>query len=529
MVLNFASKSVQLILPYALSSSSSSSPKPVSFISSSLLTTRTRRNSSPLFRNRVKNWSFGVCNSRGNSLKRSCSFEFDEFPEEELFKMIEGLAEKFDVTDDDEEEEENDKDPGYGRTEVSCNASQKQPENGQKVKISTQFMPSQFEFLEHNLLGIHPEPEHWPERDEINRVNIEQKANCVGIPLSLKMIKRKQKRQQGFGDAGDFAYCSVKKAFSSLVFIIRELQNYALHIRASLYSEDLKEIMSKVQREMNISFVWLFQQVFSRTPTLMVYVMILLANFTVHSMSRHTVIATTSPSSSSCETISESEIYKLLEDSNSDVGNNGGGIKVRPTVPGTEGGNVHMGRSSLFVEQPRVLTDENSEANHDMTKEEVELWNAMVEEASRMQEELSLEVLDTGTKKLFVTPITVKLEPEDYVDYFRTDLLYQMGVAEEPNNSLLLTNYAQLLHLVAQDYDRAAECYKRAVQIEPLDAEALSKFADFLWKTRNDLWGAEERYLQAMAADPSNAYHASKYATFLWSTGGEDTCFPLPN
>ncbi|KAJ0101398.1 hypothetical protein Patl1_06556 [Pistacia atlantica] len=344
--------------------------------------------------------------------------------------MIEGLAEKFDITDEEEEEEEeNDKDTGYGRTEVSCNASKKQPEMGQKVKISTQFMPSQFEFLEHNLLGIHPEPEHWPERDEINRVNIEQKANCVGIPLSLKMIKRKQKWQQGFGDAGDFAYWFCDEG---IFFITITLLLPLLH-----------------------------------------------------------------PSSSSCETISESEIYKLLEDSNSDVGNNGGGIKVRPTVAGT--------------------------------KVEVELWNSMVEEASRMQEESSLEVLNTGTKKLFVTPITVKLEPEDYVDYFRTDLLYQMGVAEEPNNSLLLTNYAQLLHLVAQDYDRAAECYKRAVQIEPLDAEALSKFADFLWKTRNDLWGAEERYLQAMAADPSNAYHASKYATFLWSTGGEDTCFPLPN
>ncbi|XP_044509001.1 uncharacterized protein LOC123227923 isoform X2 [Mangifera indica] len=524
MVPNFAS--VQLVLPCTLFSSFSS-PKPASFIFSSLLTTRSRRNPPLIFQNRAKNWNFGLCDSRGNSLKRSCSIEFDEFPEEELFKMIEGLAEKFDVIDD--EEEENDKDTGDARTEISCNASQKQPETDQKVKNSTQFMPSQFEFLEHNLLGIQPEQEHWPEREEINRVNIEQKASCFGIPLSMKMIKRKQKWQRGCGEAGDFAYCSVKKAFSSLVFIIRELQNYALHIRETLYSEDLKEIMSKVQREMNISFVWLFQQVFSRTPTLMVYVMILLANFTVHSMSDHTVVAVISPSIVSCETISESEIDKQLEDSNSDVGNNGGGKKLRPTVQGTEDGDWHMRRSLLLFEQSRVLPHKKSEVNHEITEQEVKLWNSMVEDASRMQEESRHQVLDSETKKLFVTPITVKLEPEDYVDYFRTDLLYQMGIAEEPNNSLLLANYAQLLHLVAGDYNRAEECYKRAVQIEPPDAEALSRFADFLWTIRKDLWGAEERYLQAMSADPGNPYHASKYATFLWSTGGEDTCFPLGN
>ncbi|XP_044460890.1 uncharacterized protein LOC123192415 [Mangifera indica] len=524
MVINFASKSVRLILPCTLSSSPFSS-KPASLISSSLLTTCTRRKPPLIFQNRVTNSGFGLCNSRGNNLKRFCSIEFDEFPEEELCKMIEGLAENFDVIDDEEEDKDKDKDTGNARTEVSCNARKKKHENDQKVKISAEFMPSQFEFLEHNLLGIHPEAEHWPERDEINRVNIEKKANCLGIPLSLKMIKRKQKWQQGFGDAGDFAHCSVKKAFSSLVYIIRELQNYALRIRENLYSEDLKEIMSKVQREMNISFVWLYQKVFSRTPTLMVYVMILLANFTVHSMSDHTVVAATSLSFSSCKTISEAEIDKQLEDSNSDVGNNGGGKIVRPTVDGTEGGDWHMRRSSPFVEQRRILP----EVNHEMTEEEAELWNSMVEEASRMQEESRLEILHSETKKFFVTPITMRLEPEDYVDYFRTDLLYQMGVAEEPSNSLLLGNYAQLLHLVAQDYDRAEECYKRAVQVEPPDAEALSRFADFLWTVRKDLWGAEERYLQALAADPSNAYHASKYATFLWSTGGADTCFPLTN
>ncbi|GLT89161.1 hypothetical protein SLE2022_071570 [Rubroshorea leprosula] len=75
-----------------------------------------------------------------------------------------------------------------------------------------------------------------------------------------------------------------------------------------------------------------------------------------------------------------------------------------------------------------------------------------------------------------------------------------MGLAEEPNNPLLLLNYAQFPHLVLRDHDRAEECFKRAIQVEPPDAVALTQYADFLWKVRRELWEAEERYQQAMAA-----------------------------
>ncbi|XP_048430948.1 uncharacterized protein LOC125472915 [Pyrus x bretschneideri] len=71
--------------------------------------------------------------------------------------------------------------------------------------------------------------------------------------------------QEGFREAGESACCSVKKAFSSMVFIIRELHSYTLQIREILFFEDLQGILSRVQKEMQTSFVWLFQQVFSRT------------------------------------------------------------------------------------------------------------------------------------------------------------------------------------------------------------------------------------------------------------------------
>lgn len=445
--------SVQIIVPYALSQ------KPASFMSSASFTTRNESNPHRTFR--LKNWGFGSCVSRGNSIKRSCSPNFNEFLDDEFAKQAEELARRLDIMDDhvdNHDHDQNNKETAYAVRDVN-------------MGFSMQFMLPKYELLEHNLLGIRPEPVDWPEREEIVRVNIEQKANCVGIPLSLRMIKRKQKWKEGFGDAEDFAYCSVNKAFSSLVFIIRELQACALHIREGLYCEDLKEIISKMQREMNSSFVWLFQQVFSRTPTLMVYVMILLANFTVHSMSNNVGFAASlSPGSSETitETVSltgekdqetseiDSSTMKNLLLSISDIGNDGDGKKVSRISSGNA--DKRFSRSSPSIQYPSFIPYEMSEVSSGkqfpMNKEELDLWNSVLDEALRIQEESEYRILDHETMQHFVTPVTVKLEPDDYMDYFRTDLLYQMGVAEEPNNPLLLLNYAQFLHLVTKDYDR---------------------------------------------------------------------------
>ncbi|XWS56694.1 hypothetical protein CRYUN_Cryun09bG0107800 [Craigia yunnanensis] len=351
-----------------------------------------------------------------------------------------------------------------------------------------------FEDSNTNDIEDNEKPPDWPERDEIRRISIEQKANNVGIPLSLRIIKSKQRWKEGFVDAGEFACCSVKRAVSSLVLIIRELQNYTLVIREGLSCEDLLEIMTKMHRDMTLTFVWLFQQVFSKTPTLMVYVMLLLANFSVHSMTDKAFVDATQ--------------------------------QPRYTQKGI------AATMSLIEEQreeyPNVAPDERAESSF-LAKvyEELCLWKSVVEEASRMRGELFYKVLHHQKRQQLVSPLNVHLEPDNYEVHFRTNLVYQMCVAEEPNNPLLLSNYAQFLHLVVKDHDRAEECFKRAIQVEPQDAEALGLYADFLWQVRNDLWEAEERYLQAVAADPRNPFHASKYANFLWSTGGEETCFSL--
>ncbi|XP_052488045.1 uncharacterized protein LOC105772276 [Gossypium raimondii] len=330
-------------------------------------------------------------------------------------------------------------------------------------------LPSKVEFLDPTSLGICSEPSNWPERDEIRRFTIEQKASNVGIPHSLRLRKQRGKLDSFVDNASGFAYSSVKNAISSLVFIIREIQNYTLIIRESLYSEDLVDVMSKIQQDMTLTFVWLFQQVFSETPTLLVYVMLLLANFSVQPMA-------------------ENASFDVIQ---------------------------RQGFTQNVVTAIVLVSDKESEKEEQedqcpKANDEVRLWEPMVEEASRIRgESVHDKALEYQIRQQLVSPLHEEVEPDNH----------------EPNNSLFLTNYAQFLHLVVKDYDRAEEYFKRAIEVEPQDAEALGLYADFLWKVRNDQWGAEEMYIQAVEADTKNPFQVSKYANFLWSTGGEGTCF----
>ncbi|KAK7301779.1 hypothetical protein RJT34_12654 [Clitoria ternatea] len=462
-----------------------------------------------IFLRRSKSFNHFTRRGRRN-MRRACSASLEPFSDEEFAKKIEDLALKFQLSD-----QSNDSD--YGE-EVSNPSS--------AVNFAEEFEPP----------------------EEIIPENIERKANSVELPFSLRIIKKKLQWKEGFREAGESAYCSVKKAFSSMVFIIRELHSYTLQMREILFYENLQGILQRVQNEMHASFVWLFQQVFSHTPTLMIYVMILLANFTVHSMGHNAAIA--APPAAEVATVLEtndekghhskfdSSVLKTYSVSNngrntaSVGGGNGGGGKFRPLANGTDG-DGKFDRSDRFP-HGTVFPDcgasskvwKTGEAESSMMgkeeEEEAKLWDSMVEEAS------SLEVgLDRDSMKGLVSPVSARIESDDYAEYLRTELVYQTGLSKDPNNTLLLANYAQFLYLVAHDYDRAEEYFKRAIEVEPPDAEAYNKYATFLWKVKNDLWAAEETYLEAISADPNNSFYAANYAHFLWNTGGEDTCFPL--
>ncbi|KAL5580777.1 hypothetical protein UlMin_013219 [Ulmus minor] len=491
------------------------------------------------------------------SIKRACSASLeDAFSDEEFSKKIQELALRFQLSDDGEDEDiGNDIDSEIfadirDNFAVSCSDSDTSSLNF--VQNQSVNPPSELHFVEPPWPEIRQEPPDWVEREDIVPASIERNANSVDLPHSLRIIKKKLQWKVSLREAGESAYCSVKKAFSSMVFIIRELHSYTLQMREILYYEDLQGILSRVQKEMHASFVWLFQQVFSHTPTLMVYVMILLANFTVYSMGHNAAIAAHSPPGSFTTTTEEVSVVEADDRSNQKFdssavksfsvsssggkttsigGNNGGGGKVRPVSSGTEGDGgfndsdryravVPDGASQL---SSLGTSEAESVSGQELREEELTIWNSIVEEASQLRD----EALDQETVQKLVSPISVKIEPDNYEDYFRTELLYQAGLSQEPYNPLLLANYAQFLYLVAQDYDRAEEYFKKAIGVEPPDAEAFNKYATFLWRVRNDLWSAEETYLEAISADPGNTYYAANYAHFLWNTGGEDTCFPL--
>ncbi|KAG6760948.1 hypothetical protein POTOM_034136 [Populus tomentosa] len=510
--------------------------------------------------------SYEFQKSRGQTIKRASSASLDAFSDEEFSKKIQELALRFQLDDDGDDDGS---DAVDSESEILSDSGDNLGSiNGGDIysnficEDSSNLVQDQRQFpldsMEPPWPEIRQEPPDWSGRDDIIPASIERKANSVDLPLSLRMIRRKMQWQEGFREAGESAYCSVKKAFSSMVFIIRELHAFSLQMREFLFTEDLQGILARVQKEMHASFVWLFQQVFSHTPTLMVYVMILLANFTVHSMANNTALAAPPNSGSYAATTERISVVETPDQKNQKFdsssvkmfsvssssgkttsigGNNGGGGKVRPLASGTEGDGWFDQSNQIRTIVPdgasqlsSLGTSREAESASEQVSREEELsrWNSIVEEASKMQYfPLRDESLDHETIQRFVSPINAKIEADDYAEYFRTDLQYQMGLSQDPNNPLLLANYAQFLNMVVHDYDRAEEYFKRAIGAEPPDAEAYSKYASFLWHVRKDLWAAEETFLEAISADPTNSYYAANYAHFLWNTGGEDTCFPL--
>ncbi|XP_027163397.1 uncharacterized protein LOC113763698 isoform X1 [Coffea eugenioides] len=439
-----------------------------------------------------KSLNFNKRASIAHRMKRSCSANLDEVFGDH---NAEGLAQGFSSED-------------RGRT-FSQNSS----------------WQSHIDFLEPTTLGIMPEPPDWPERDLILWADIEQRAKSFDLPLSLRMIKKKHQREEALKGVGELASSSMTKAFSSTVFIIVELQSYALQMREALCNEDLKVIISKVQRDMHLSFVWLFQQVFSPTPALMVCMMSLLAEFGVYSTSQACLYGSLSRTTEELGSILHAQSDNLSVAS-TNFDNYGVGWEANSVINGRneDSSYISTSRKHLMADPEELLQVGNQEFR---SAAEVSLWNSLLDQATRMQPGPGEMVLNHDVLQKFVSPLSVEIEPDDYMEYHRTDLTYQMGLSQDPDNPLLLCNYAQFLRLVAHDYDRAEECFKRAIQVEPLDAESLGRYADFLWIVREDFWRAEDTYLQALSIEPENSYLASKYANFLWNTGGEETCFPL--
>jgi len=319
----------------------------------------------------------------------------------------------------------------------------------------------------------------WP-------ASVERSASSVGLPLSLRMLKRKKQQAQQqrrqvvarwdeglLGSAGE----SVGRAFSSMVLIVRELQSFALQqMRDALLCDDLQGVLARVQGEMHASFVWLFQHIFAGTPALMVSLMLLLANFTVHSMGHSVaaaaatippappavaVVVDTQRAEPSQPRFDAASVKTFSIGRTASVGGNSGGGGKAPPVAGTTGD----GRSdeSLYrlsrvaPQQPSTPAGAGiGEAAPDAADaDEQAIWEMMVTEASRMQASGRAEELsDPDVLWSLVAPVEAVLETEDHAEHVRTQQSYELAVADEPNNSLILANFAQFLYLVQNDHDR---------------------------------------------------------------------------
>ena len=408
-------------------------------------------------------------NPRIRTIRRACTANLgDGFSDEEFSKQIQDLALSFRISAEKIHDSDSDSTDSVSDsvTDHEFNSSNCSLQNHMQVA------PPQDVSTESPWPEIHQKPPEWTQEPEIIPDDIERKANSVDFPLSLRILKRKMQWQEGIREVRESAYCSVKKAFSSMVFMIQELHSYSLRLREILFYEDLQGILNRVENEMHASFVWLFQQVFSHTPTLMVYVMILLANFTVHSMGNNSgMAASLSPSPSLTQTAEgvvqidnqkdqkfDSSTLKTFSVSSingktASIGsvNGGGGGKVRPTASGTDGDELNR---SVNYPTVRTSAEEESISGENIREEEISRWNSILKEASQMQSTIRNEAFDEDVTRRLVSPVTVEIESDDYEEYFRTELLYQTALSQDPNNPLLLTNYAQFLFLVAHDYDR---------------------------------------------------------------------------
>ncbi|KAF3961115.1 hypothetical protein CMV_014229 [Castanea mollissima] len=96
------------------------------------------------------------------------------------------------------------------------------------------------------------------------------------------------------------------------------------------------------------------------------------------------------------------------------------------------------------------------------------------------------------------------------------------GDGANPDNALLLGNYAKFLKEVRGDYGKAEEYCGRAILANPSDGNVLSLFADLIWQTKKDADRAEIYFDQAVKTAPNDCYVLASYARFLWDAEEEE-------
>jgi hypothetical protein len=349
-----------------------------------------------------------------------------------------------------------------------------------------------------------------------------------------------------------------------MVFMLRAIQNYAMHLRqhlSPLEKHDIQELMNIVQREMHSSLLWLFQTVFSATPVLMVSVMLLLANFTVHSAGSlapaEAAVLDLLSVSPIAQGLAQQEPVPQLATSiaeEASVGKqtlqpfvkaasrhrSGGQSKI--LLKDWEANASPAVRSAAVGGEEEASTSESSgtaygakqggspSSSVDNKIQDRLYMQGLLEQAAK---EMELEVpyhhvrLDQEVIRQLVAPLSVEVDPDNYACFDRTELQYLGAIAKEPSNALLLGNMAMFMYVVRKDKERAHSYFKQALAADPDDGETLSRYASFLWLGLGNFERAEVAYKAAIAADPTNPYFTGSYAHFLWHAREDETSCPI--
>lgn len=322
--------------------------------------------------------------------------------------------------------------------------------------------------------------------------------NLSALPRSLKRRKHKERARGS---------CAMSKAFTALVFIIKSMHGHALEMQ----EDYVMQLLTPMQRDMDLSFAWLFQQVFASTPEYMLSIMTLLADFTVHALGADLALAAASAMASPFPPQSASTIVKedVAAGLRKELNRRSKGV----ALPAKQE-NLHRTSSDMLPEIRVDLDDVKMSSSEELVMNEL-MAEAMKEmEANAGWQPLPVFEKDEGKK--LVAPVQVTISPDNYTCFDRTELEYQHAISSQPTNVMLLSNYAQFLYVVRHDNNRAEEYFHRAIRADPADQEVLGRFATFLWLARGDNETAERAFRAAAALDPTNPHHAGEYSHFLW-------------
>ncbi|CAI7799773.1 unnamed protein product [Closterium sp. NIES-54] len=94
---------------------------------------------------------------------------------------------------------------------------------------------------------------------------------------------------------------------------------------------------------------------------------------------------------------------------------------------------------------------------------------------------------------------------------------YVTALAKDPEDPLLLRNFARFLYEVKGEHEEAEKLFERAITEAPYDGELLVQYAKLLWEGMGDANKASIFFERAVSAAPQDCYVLAAYASFLWN------------